>query len=84
MVKRSDPGKTAKSAEQPDVAENGQQQRFNAILTGLQDSGSVAVDDLSGQLKVSVVTIRRDLDLLEQQGLLRRMHGSAVCIEPLF
>jgi DeoR family transcriptional regulator of aga operon len=31
-----------------------------------------------------VVTIRRDLDVLEQQGLLRRTHGGAVSIEPLF
>jgi DeoR family transcriptional regulator of aga operon len=42
------------------------------------------VDDLSNELRVSVVTIRRDLDTLEQRGLLRRTHGGAVSIEPLF
>ncbi|MGB7191464.1 MAG: DeoR/GlpR family DNA-binding transcription regulator, partial [Acidobacteriaceae bacterium] len=52
--------------------------------TGLQESGLVAVDVLSEHLRVSVVTIRRDLDLLEQQGLLRRTHGGAASIEPLF
>ncbi len=61
-----------------------QQQRFNAILTTLQQAGSVSVDDLSAELDVSVVTIRRDLDALEQQGLLHRTHGGAVSIEPLF
>jgi DeoR family transcriptional regulator, aga operon transcriptional repressor len=61
-----------------------QQQRTNFILSALQDTGSVAVDALADQLRVSVVTIRRDLDLLEQQGLLRRNHGGAVSIEPLF
>jgi DeoR/GlpR family transcriptional regulator of sugar metabolism len=61
-----------------------QQQRFNAILIALQQSGSVAVETLSAELNVTVVTIRRDLDSLEQQGLLRRTHGGAVSIEPLF
>jgi DeoR family transcriptional regulator of aga operon len=60
------------------------QQRFNTVLSALQQSGSVSVDDLSNDLGVSVVTIRRDLDTLEQRGLLRRTHGGAVSIEPLF
>jgi DeoR family transcriptional regulator of aga operon len=39
---------------------------------------------LSKDLDVSLVTIRRDLDVLEGQGMLRRTHGGAVTIEPLF
>ena len=61
-----------------------QQTRFTAILTDLQQSGKVSVETLSEQLHVSVVTIRRDLDALEQKGLLRRTHGGAVSMEPLF
>lgn len=61
-----------------------QQQRVAAILTSLQKTGSVSVEDLAEQLAVTVVTIRRDLDALEQRGLLRRTHGGAVSIEPLF
>jgi DeoR/GlpR family transcriptional regulator of sugar metabolism len=61
-----------------------QQARLTAILGNLQQSGSVAVEELSERLDVSLVTIRRDLDVLEQQGLLRRTHGGAVSIEPLF
>ena len=61
-----------------------QQLRFSAILTALQQTGRVAVDSLSEQLGVSVVTIRRDLDALEQKGLLQRTHGGAASIEPLF
>jgi DeoR family transcriptional regulator of aga operon len=61
-----------------------QQLRFNAILTALQKSGSVSVEALGKDLQVSHVTIRRDLDMLETQGLLRRTHGGAVSIEPLF
>lgn len=84
MVKRGKRKKAAKPGGAPEPAQSGQQQRFHAILSGLQEHGSVAVDDLSAQLGVSVVTVRRDLDLLEQQGLLRRTHGGAVSIEPLF
>ena len=61
-----------------------QQIRFTSILTELQQTGRVSVETLSLQLDVSVVTIRRDLDALEQKGLLRRTHGGAVSIEPLF
>lgn len=84
MKTRSDRKKMTRPKISPEVAQNGQQQRFHSILGKLQENGSVAVDDLSVQLGVSVVTIRRDLDLLEQQGLLRRTHGGAVSIEPLF
>jgi DeoR/GlpR family transcriptional regulator of sugar metabolism len=61
-----------------------QQIRLSAILSALQHSGSVSVESLSKDLDVSLVTIRRDLDSLELQGLLRRTHGGAVSIEPLF
>ena len=33
------------------------------------------------ELKVSVATILRDLELLEEEGLLRRVHGGAVSME---
>jgi DeoR family transcriptional regulator of aga operon len=68
----------------PGVSQDKQQVRYSTILTALQQSGRVLVDVLSEQLDVSVVTIRRDLDALEQKGLLRRTHGGAVSIEPLF
>ncbi|HEU4981558.1 MAG TPA: DeoR/GlpR family DNA-binding transcription regulator [Acidobacteriaceae bacterium] len=83
MEKRSKRKETSKP-EPESESQSGQQQRFNSILSGLQESGSVAVDELSDQLGVSVVTIRRDLDVLEQKGLLRRTHGGAASIEPLF
>lgn len=76
-----------KKAAEVDVAgegQSGQSARHQVILSGLQNHGAVAVDELSTQLGVTVVTIRRDLDMLEQQGLLRRTHGGAASIEPLF
>ena len=61
-----------------------QEGRLTSILSALQQSGSVSVEGLSKDLDVSLVTIRRDLDELEGRGLLRRTHGGAVSIEPLF
>ena len=85
-MKRGKEKKTMEPAESVEIAQSRetQQQRVQFILTSLQDTGSVVVEDLAEQLKVSVVTVRRDLDQLEQQGLLRRTHGGAVSIEPLF
>jgi DeoR family transcriptional regulator of aga operon len=70
----------SQSSESPDR----QQARLTIILTSLQKTGAVSVEELSNQLQVSQVTVRRDLDTLEAQGLLRRTHGGAVSIEPLF
>ena len=61
-----------------------QRTRLTAILKELRRSGTVSVETLSTDLDVSLVTIRRDLDQLERDGLLHRTHGGAVSIEPLF
>lgn len=64
---------------------NGKQQsRIGAILHALRQAGEITVEDLCRDLDVSVATIRRDLNILEGRGLLRRKHGGAVPIEPLF
>lgn len=42
------------------------------------------MDALRDKLEVSLATVRRDLQELEERGLLRRTHGGAVAIEPLF
>lgn len=83
---RTPGGTTPNGSVHPEnpVSHDKQQARFTAILTELQKAGRVSVDTLSEELDVSVVTIRRDLDALEQKGLLRRTHGGAVSIEPLF
>jgi DeoR family transcriptional regulator of aga operon len=65
-------------------AKGKQEARYQAILDVLHKTGSVSVDDLSAQLEVTVVTIRRDLDALERDGLLHRTHGGAMPIQPLF
>lgn len=55
-----------------------QAERLGVILEELSVDGSVAVAELSDRLGVSAATVRRDLELLEEQRLLTRTHGGAV------
>ncbi len=55
-----------------------QPQRLSAILEHLSRDGGVEVVELARELGVSQATIRRDLQLLEDQRLLGRTHGGAV------
>lgn len=57
-------------------------ERHQYILNKLQEQGYVNVADLSQKLSVSVVTIRKDLNLLEERQLLFRTHGSATPVNP--
>ncbi|KIC58064.1 DeoR faimly transcriptional regulator [Microbacterium hominis] len=52
-------------------------QREAAIIERLEAVGSVTVDELSRLLDVSGTTIRRDLERLELDARLRRVHGGA-------
>jgi DeoR/GlpR family transcriptional regulator of sugar metabolism len=58
--------------------------RCERILRELQHRRSVTVEQLCAVMEVSIATVRRDLQELEAKGLLRRTHGGAVSIEPLF
>jgi DeoR family transcriptional regulator, fructose operon transcriptional repressor len=42
---------------------------------------AVRVEDLRSELGVSLATVRRDLDELEAEGALRRVHGGAVSVD---
>jgi DeoR family transcriptional regulator, aga operon transcriptional repressor len=55
-----------------------QAERLGVILEELSAVGSVGVTDLCGRMGVSAATVRRDLELLEEQRLLTRTHGGAV------
>lgn len=52
--------------------------RQNEILKILGENYQTSVNELSEILGVSSVTIRQDLNFLEDQGLLKRVHGGAV------
>lgn len=53
-------------------------QRRIATINLLGRRGAASVEDLASHLRVSQSTVRRDLDDLEREGLLRRVHGGAV------
>jgi DeoR/GlpR family transcriptional regulator of sugar metabolism len=53
-------------------------ERRRAILASLESGGAVRVADLAAELAVSEMTVRRDLDALDAQELLRKVHGGAV------
>jgi DeoR/GlpR family transcriptional regulator of sugar metabolism len=53
-------------------------ERHSAILSALHAGGAVRVADLATELDVSEMTVRRDLDALDAQNLLRKVHGGAV------
>lgn len=57
------------------------QQRRHRILRYLEEHGSAQVRQLSSLLKVSAVTIRKDLSTLEQQGLIATEHGGAYMVQ---
>jgi len=48
------------------------------ILELLNQQGQVRVTELVAALGVTDTSIRRDLDILEGEGQLRRVHGGAV------
>jgi DeoR/GlpR family transcriptional regulator of sugar metabolism len=53
-------------------------ERQQAILDLLDKKYALQVTDLVALFDVSEMTIRRDLDMLERKGLLRRVHGGAI------
>jgi len=57
-------------------------ERHGKILKKLKDSGKVSVQNLSDELYVSEVTIRKDLRILEDKNLLFRTHGGATQSNP--
>ncbi|MFF9641119.1 DeoR/GlpR family DNA-binding transcription regulator [Kitasatospora aureofaciens] len=53
-------------------------QRRALILDEIRRTGAVRVADLVARFDVSPTTIRRDLDTLNHDGMLRKVHGGAV------
>ncbi|RDV16788.1 DeoR/GlpR transcriptional regulator [Pontibacter diazotrophicus] len=57
-------------------------ERHKFILDKLSSEGFVGVAELSKEMDVTMVTVRKDLKLLEDKGLLYRSHGSATPVSP--
>ena len=52
-------------------------QRQAMILDRVREAGAVRVADLVRELGVSDMTVRRDLEILDERGLLEKVHGGA-------
>ncbi len=61
-----------------------QEERREEILHILENENRVMIVDLCNKFNTSSVTIRKDLALLEQEGLLKRTHGGAIKNKSLF
>jgi len=59
-------------------------QRRNEVKKLISERGFASVIELSEHFGVSVMTIRRDLDQLESEGVIQRSHGGAVKSEDSF
>jgi DeoR/GlpR family transcriptional regulator of sugar metabolism len=53
-------------------------ERQELTIRLIEESGGASVRELSEMCGVSEMTIRRDLDVLESQGIIRRHHGGAI------
>lgn len=52
-------------------------QRQNAIAQAVMEQGSIRIEELAEQFGISVMTAHRDLDELQERGLLRKSRGIA-------
>lgn len=59
-----------------------QQERLQIILDMVSRESAVQISELAGILDVSESTVRRDIDLLDERGQLRRVFGGAVSVQP--
>ncbi|MFC9669601.1 MULTISPECIES: substrate-binding domain-containing protein [unclassified Streptomyces] len=59
------------------------EERLNLILSRVRRDGSMRITDVSGELGVSPVTVRKDVDILAERGLVARVHGGAMRLDGL-
>ncbi|PKQ22500.1 MAG: D-beta-D-heptose 1-phosphate adenosyltransferase, partial [Actinobacteria bacterium HGW-Actinobacteria-5] len=57
------------------------EERHRTIVNLALRYDRVSVADLATRFDVTTETIRRDLDVLDKRGILRRVHGGAVVAE---
>ncbi|EHE97938.1 hypothetical protein HMPREF9469_03271 [ [[Clostridium] citroniae WAL-17108] len=58
------------------------QERRNKIIELLHEDGIVKVSELMRLFDVSIETVRRDLEYMEEHGMLNRVYGGAVPAQP--
>lgn len=61
-----------------------QEERLRGIMEILEKENRVLISDLCKTFNTTAVTIRKDLDQLENEGSLKRTHGGAILKKSLF
>jgi len=56
-------------------------ERQQKILEEIKNKGAATISELSKNFNVSEMTVRRDLNLLEEKGLIKRTYGGALSLE---
>ena len=59
-------------------------ERRQRVQNWFRDKVAASSQELARHFNTSISTIRRDLDYLAAQGVIRRTHGGAVRISPLW
>ena len=58
------------------------EERFSKILSIIETEGSATMQELMAALDASESTVRRDLNTMDDNGLLTKVHGGAVAKRP--
>lgn len=57
------------------------EQRQKNLIDYLSENNIMTISELAKQLDTSMMTIRRDIEYLEQQGIVKKLHGGALLIK---
>lgn len=57
------------------------QERYAIIMDILRERNVIKISDIAAQFGISNLTARRDLDILQEMDLVRRVHGGAILAE---
>jgi DeoR/GlpR family transcriptional regulator of sugar metabolism len=71
------PGAARALLERPRRPPSSTERRRELIRNRIVDNGSVRIDDLAEEFGVTIMTIHRDLNVLEEQGWVRKIRGGA-------
>ena len=56
-------------------------ERLARMSAYIRERGAVRIDEIVDEFAVSAATVRRDLEGLEDEGRIRRIHGGAVSLD---
>lgn len=59
------------------------EERHQAILDIINNEGRISIGDIQEKFNVSLDSARRDLRILEEQGLIKRTHGGALPVKQI-